>query len=78
MPRRTAQEVLVQDVQKRRNPNKHYVRRLFLSLGLCLLRLASLPRPGKVKTKEGCQVTDYRDQPEETRSDVLSSLFVWV
>nr|XP_040037004.1 SH3 and PX domain-containing protein 2B isoform X4 [Gasterosteus aculeatus aculeatus] len=25
MPRRTAQEVLVQDVQKRRNPNKHYV-----------------------------------------------------
>uniref|UniRef100_A0A8C3A4T0 SH3 and PX domains 2B n=1 Tax=Cyclopterus lumpus TaxID=8103 RepID=A0A8C3A4T0_CYCLU len=25
MPRRTVQEVLVQDVQKRRNPNKHYV-----------------------------------------------------
>lgn len=28
MPRRTVQEVTVQDVQKRRNPNKHYVRRL--------------------------------------------------
>ncbi|KAM7374621.1 hypothetical protein PAMP_007268 [Pampus punctatissimus] len=25
MPRRTVQEVTVQDVQKRRNPNKHYV-----------------------------------------------------
>ncbi|XP_028276860.1 SH3 and PX domain-containing protein 2B isoform X2 [Parambassis ranga] len=25
MPRRTVQEVIVQDVQKRRNPNKHYV-----------------------------------------------------
>ncbi|XP_054481551.1 SH3 and PX domain-containing protein 2B [Anoplopoma fimbria] len=25
MPRRTLQEVIVQDVQKRRNPNKHYV-----------------------------------------------------
>lgn len=34
MPRRTVQEVTVQDVQKRRNPNKHYVRRLQnLSLG---------------------------------------------
>lgn len=29
MPRRTVQEVLVQDVQKRRNPNKHYVSLIF-------------------------------------------------
>lgn len=33
MPRRTVHEVTVQDVQKRRNPNKHYVS-LILSSGL--------------------------------------------
>lgn len=37
MPRRTVQEVTVQDVQKRRNPNKHYVSMRFIySPSLCL------------------------------------------
>ncbi|TNN31992.1 hypothetical protein EYF80_057847 [Liparis tanakae] len=52
MPRRTVQEVLVQDVQKRRNPNKHYPH-----AGLSV-RLRSVS--GRVKTK---RVKLQRERP---------------
>lgn len=56
MPRRTVQEVTVQDVQKRRNPNKHYVRRL-QNLSFSHLASFSVPSPaGWRKNKEGIRL----------------------
>lgn len=66
MPRRTVQEVTVQDVQKRRNPNKHYVRRLrnlffFSSLLWLLFQFLLLPDGGK--TKRGSDYSGTRREP---------------
>lgn len=63
MPRRTVQEVTVQDVQKRRNPNKHYVRRLqnlSVSLGF-FFQFLLLPEGGK--TKRGSDYSGTRREP---------------
>lgn len=55
MPRRTVQEVTVQDVQKRRSPNKHYVRSFIWKIPAATRRdySAALPllKSGKVTTK---------------------------
>lgn len=67
MPRRTVQEVTVQDVQKRRNPNKHYVSPLcnYHSRVICCVKCAtdrgySAVSPfvlsGKVKNKESVKL----------------------
>lgn len=55
MPRRTVQEVTVQDVQKRRSPNKHYVSSCIWKIPAATRRdySAALPllKSGKVTTK---------------------------
>lgn len=67
MPRRTVQEVTVQDVQKRRNPNKHYVSLLcnYHNRVICCVKCAtdrgySAVSPfvllGKVKNKESVKL----------------------
>lgn len=65
MPRRTVQEVTVQDVQKRRNPNKHYVRRLrnlfFFFLLWLLFQFLLLPDGGK--TKRGSDYSGTQREP---------------
>lgn len=70
MPRRTVQEVTVQDVQKRRIPNKHYVSVILTSPAVNLLYLMwiftalSLFPSGKVKTKSG---SNYSPQSQWKR-----------
>lgn len=80
MPRRTVQEVTVQDVQKRRNPNKHYVSLLcnYHSRVLCCVKCATdrgysavppFVLSGKVKNKESVKL--QLTKPAETVKQTL-------
>lgn len=81
MPRRTVQEVTVQDVQKRRTPNKHYVSVISTSptVNNCLIRsfYCSFPFPVRQsKNKERIKFQPTKSV-ERNSKELLIIIITW-